>query len=87
MQSRRDKLELELERLYAVREDLDQHYVRVRWSWASFVLVIPGYIFGGLLGAVAMFLAAGAIVGVSAYIIQVRRFEVRSDIKKIEGYI
>lgn len=71
----------------AVRDELDTHYVRVRWSWGSFVLLIPGYIFGGVLGAIGMFLVAGAIVGVSAYIIQVRRMEVRSDIKMIERYI
>jgi len=85
--SRLEKLEAEIVRLKGIRETLDSHYTRVRWIWWSLVLVAPGLFWGGLLGGLAMVFLTFVLVGVSTYIVQVRRFEVRSDIRIIEGYI
>ncbi len=87
MSPRREKLDAEIVRLQGMKDALDAHYSRVRWLWVSFLLIIPGLLFGGLLGGLIMGFLALAMAGVSTYLVQVRRFEVRSDISMIESYI
>ncbi|MEM1418812.1 MAG: hypothetical protein AAGH15_28210 [Myxococcota bacterium] len=84
MQRDPEKLEAELTRLRKNLADLRVDWERLRYAPAGLVLVVPGFLAAGPLGAIVALILVMSLVATAAYLIGVRRREYAQEIADVK---